>query len=279
VNNILFFTADDGINGRELWKSDGTAAGTTLVKDILPGNGSAIDILDGGFLTAVNDTLFFTADNGITGQELWKSNGAAADTTLVKDIFPNSSSSTPLNLTAVSSTLFFVADDGTTGWELWKSNGAGTTLVKDILPGVISSEPTNFTAVNNILFFTADDGTSGRELWKSDGAGGATLVKDIRPGNSSSTPVNLTAVNNFLFFTANDGTTGREVWKSDGTAPSTVLVKDILPGSGSSINPSDSSFLTNVNGMVFFAADDETTGQELWGVKVETVTYLPIVLK
>ena len=32
----LFFQADDGVNGRELWTSDGTAAGTQMVKDIDP---------------------------------------------------------------------------------------------------------------------------------------------------------------------------------------------------------------------------------------------------
>ena len=41
VGDTLFFTADDGVNGNELWKSDGTEAGTVLVKDINPGSGSS----------------------------------------------------------------------------------------------------------------------------------------------------------------------------------------------------------------------------------------------
>ena len=149
VGSTLYFSADDGTNGRQLWKSDGTADGTELVKDI--GTGGA----GGGYnygsrprsLTAVGSTLYFSADDGTNGTELWKSDGTAAGTQLVKDIRPGISpyfpsySSSPSDLTAVGSTLFFSANDGTNGRELWKSDGttAGTQLVKDIQTGAPSS--------------------------------------------------------------------------------------------------------------------------------------------
>src|SRR5204863_136231 len=135
VRGTLYFTADDGVNGRELWKSDGTAAGTVLVKDINPGSTccSPASVYHSN-LTAVGATLFFSASDGVHGGELWKSNGTAAGTVLVKDINPGSAGSYPVFLADVRGTLFFGADDGVHGGELWKSNGtaAGTVLVKDV---------------------------------------------------------------------------------------------------------------------------------------------------
>src|SRR5438034_8180286 len=126
VNGTLFFVASDPTNGRELWKSDGTAAGTVLVKDIHPGSGDSSPY----GLTDVNGTLFFAAFDPSNGTELWKSDGTAAGTALVKDIDPGSGSSGPYELTNVNGTLFFAAN----GSELWKSDGTeeGTVLVKDI---------------------------------------------------------------------------------------------------------------------------------------------------
>ncbi len=90
VGNTLFFQAYDGVNGSELWKSDGTAAGTVLV-DILPGSYTSSS--NPGGLTAVGNTLYFRANDRVNGRELWKSDGTAAGTVLVKDIRPGSSGS------------------------------------------------------------------------------------------------------------------------------------------------------------------------------------------
>src|SRR5262249_41131203 len=122
VNGTLFFAANDGVHGTELWRTDGTVSGTTLVKDISPGGFNSYL----GNLTNVNGTLFFCATYG-----LWTSAGTAAATVIVSPIWSVN------NLTDVNGTLFFTADDGVNGTELWKSDGtaAGTTLVKDIYPG------------------------------------------------------------------------------------------------------------------------------------------------
>src|SRR5262245_20137638 len=84
VNGTRFFTGKDCIQGSELWKSDGAAAGTVLVKDINPGANDSHPYP----LVNVNGTLFFAANDGVHGYELWKSDGTAAGTVLVKDINP-----------------------------------------------------------------------------------------------------------------------------------------------------------------------------------------------
>src|SRR5713226_1650081 len=83
VNHTAYFAANDGAHGSELWKSNGAAAGTLLVKDINPGASSSPT-----YLTNVNGTLFFTAIDPVHGDELWRSNGTPAGTVLVKDIHP-----------------------------------------------------------------------------------------------------------------------------------------------------------------------------------------------
>ena len=270
INDTLYFIANDGIKGEELWKSDGTAEGTVLVKDILPGaNGSFGSFYYYGStynnFTEVNGTLYFTAYDDTNRKELWKSNGTAEGTVLVKDdvyvkdgVYYDGSSYVTQNLININDTLYFTANDDTNGEELWKSNGTseGTVLVKDIDPNG-SSAPENLTEVNGTLYFTAYDDTNGVELWKSDGTSeGTVLVKDIQPGNSSSSPNELTEVNGILYFTAYDDTNGKELWKSDGTSKGTVLVKDILLGDFGS-NPRN---LTNINGTLYFAAYDGFNG-------------------
>ena len=185
VAGTLFFGADDGTHRRELWKSDGTAAGTKLVKDIRPGGAEFSGSSHPSYLTNVAGTLFFAADDGSHGTELWKSDGTAAGTMLVKDIDPGASARVAAGLTNVDGTLFFAADDGTPrprAVEERRHRG-GHDARQGHQPRRRSSDPGNLTNVDGTLFFAANDGTHGGELWKSDGtAAGTKLVKDINPG-------------------------------------------------------------------------------------------------
>lgn len=256
---MMFFAATDGINGMELWKSDGTETGTVMVKDIRPGSSNSSI----GYLTHVNHVLYFVANNGTTGTELWKSDGTAAGTVLVRDIRTGSMGSNPSGLVNLNGVLYFAADDGINGSELWKSDGtaAGTVMVKDINPFSEGSYPQSLATVNGTLYFAADNGTIGMELWKSDGtAAGTALVKDIWIGPDGSFPYGLTGIGNSLFFAATDGIKGTELWKSDGTVAGTSLLKDIWTGSTDSYPFS----FKNINGQLFFSANNGTKGDELW---------------
>ncbi|MDJ0719178.1 MAG: DUF4347 domain-containing protein [Prochloraceae cyanobacterium] len=297
VNETLFFAKYDDVDRVfELWKSDGTPSGTHVI-DGIPGfsdikTGKKNLLVEPLSFAHINGTFFFTNNDETNGRELWKSDGTAEGTTIVKDINPGQDGSNPDNITVVNDTLYFTADNGSNGRELWKSDGteAGTILVKDIQPNnrgpydsqyPLSSEPLNLTNVNGTLFFTASDFSHGRELWKSDGtAAGTTLVKDINPvfkagdGGVGSDPLDLTNVNGTLYFSADDETNGRELWKSDGTAKGTTLVADISPGKGSS----DPKYLLNVDGNLFFRADDNiNNGSDWWVISDDPLSALPVV--
>jgi ELWxxDGT repeat protein len=136
-----------------------------MVKDIYSGTSSSNPLN----LTDVNGTLFFTANEGTNGQELWKSDGTSAGTVLVKDINIGTSSSNPLNLTNVNGTLFFTANEGTNGTELWKSDGtsAGTVLYQDFRPGSSGSSPSKPIVSGLNVYLTATDANGGTQLFVS----------------------------------------------------------------------------------------------------------------
>ncbi len=272
VNGTLFFVADDGEHGYELWTSDGTEDGTVLVADINP-DGSAFDG-DGVSLLAVDGTLFFVATDGEHGYELWTSDGTESGTTMVQDIYSGSDSAFSVGdvqLIEMDGILYFAADNGENGDELWRSDGtsSGTYLLKDINEGSEGdlSEYTGFTVVGDVLYFSADDGTHGKELWKTDGtASGTVLVDDINADGADSYPYYMVAVDGLLYFSAYSADSGRELWKSDGTAAGTVLVDDTATGTDSA-GPSD---LTVVNEHLVFSATIDS-GYELCSLALNEV--------
>jgi ELWxxDGT repeat protein len=267
IGSNLYFVADSAAYGLELWKSDGSEAGTSLVKDIRTGVSGA----NPNGLTEFGGSLYFAATDA-SGMELWKSDGTEAGTVMVKDINPGLGSSAPGRFTLVNGTLYFFASDGVNGTELWKSDGttSGTTLVKDINPGTGGSVSGSLSrvAIGNTLYFSATTPASGLELWKSDGTtSGTVLVRDINPGTANSNPQNLTHVNGTLFFSAQTPTDGNELWKSDGTEAGTTLVKDIGPGSSDGINTTTwLPKFTAVGSTLYFMASPFVTygGGEIW---------------
>ena len=288
-NDQLYFSANDGDNGRELFVSDGTAEGTQLLVDLNSGE-SNYGYSYGSYpnsLFEFNDQLYFSANDGESGPELFVSDGTAEGTQLLIDLNSGSSNytysygSSPDNFIEFDEQLYFSASSGENGRELFVSDGTaeGTQLLVDLRPGEsnygysYSSSPRDFVEFNDRLYFSADDGENGRELFISDGtAEGTQLLFDLNPGESygysySSSPGNFTEFNNRLYFTADDGENGRELFVSDGTAEGTQLLVDLNPGSSygfSSFYSPYSSDLVEFNGKLYFAANNGESGTELF---------------
>lgn len=163
----LYFIMNHTTYGPELWKSDGTAGGTTLVKDIVPAELDGLYFAYPGPLYPFQDKLLFAIDDGQIGRELWQSDGTAAGTTLFKDINPGVNGSSPEYLTIRNDQLFFTASDGVHGRELWQSDGtaAGTTMITDLYPGSASANPYIYDITGDSLYFSAYNGRDGYQFF------------------------------------------------------------------------------------------------------------------
>ncbi len=228
----LLFTAFSAATGSELWISDGTVEGTAFVREIRPGpqgyyEAAREDLSDAGpepRIRSLGSTAILTADDGVTGAELWVSDGTFAGTILLLDIYPGPYPSTPRQLTRFGERLLFAAEDEEHGRELWTTDGTpgGTTLLKDVAPGLASSVPDDLVVRDGVLYFSAWSPGYGREAWKSNGtASGTVRISDVAPGPLSSSPQRFARAGNRLYFSATDQVHGFELWaiSDDGTIP------------------------------------------------------------
>jgi len=275
VNDKMLFVAEDGTHGRELWVSDGTPAGTEMVKDISPGSTSGVPYSETSY-AVLDGFLYFAADDGTHGVELWRSDGTLSKTTMVMDINPGGSS-TPLYLTAFGDQLLFSADDGTHGTEPWVSDGTpeGTQILDDLNTNG-DSHPAKFYPLGETLYFaTGPNTTQSYTLWRTDGTATSTLfLKDVQMRNHIDAAC-FGDLNGVLYFQGDgDDGTGQELWRSDGTPGGTYQLMDIFPGE-TSASP---CFFTRAGSQLLFAASGSTaSGRELWstnGTTTEMVTEI-----
>jgi ELWxxDGT repeat protein len=253
----LFFSAPDNMHGRELWVTDGTSAGTHIVKDINPGIAGSVNINFAFSAYAFNGILYFKANDGVTGHELWRSDGTESGTWLVKDLYIDNGDHSLSDFASTDSVLYFIGN-GTT---LWRSNGtaAGTYPLRSFLIA------RNLAAFKNNIYFSAAADNNGEELWKSNGATGATsLLRDLNGVIGASLPCNFHATSNALYFTAVTNA-GWELWKTTGTYDATKMVKDINPGGANSVlDFYTEATIINIGNTVYFRATDGTSGYQLW---------------
>lgn len=292
--SFLFFAANTTGSGNELWKSDGTDAGTVLLKEINTGNGNA-DSSNPREFYRYNNKVLFLAKESTHGEELWATDGSGGGTGLVKDINPGVSGSTtslflgssiPVfkGFHSFNNLVYLNAYDGASTGEIWSTDGttANTFLLKDVVHSNSISLVSVIDAENlpGKFIFPVSNLTSRSELWESDGTpAGTQLFKSFSVVNGHRIPFIFSTVNidfntqsstqplfqgNKFFFVAATTAEGAELWVSDGTLPGTNMVKDIFVGAGDGIDATKSiSFLYTLTAF-YFAATDGTNGDELW---------------
>ena len=251
-NNALYFSADSGgiFQDYELWKFDGaTASRVANIRQSTDGTNSSSYPR---WLSVFNGYLFFMADDGQNGFELWRRDGT--NTIMLTNINPGVASSFPKNFTEAKGYLYFQALNDSTGFELWKTDGTNVLLAADINSGPASSFPEHLTTYLGSLYFSAE-GPSGFQLWKYDGTN-ATVAAEINP-LADSFPRNLRTFQDRLYFSATDGSSGWELWSYNGASATLVT----------NLNTTADAFpeqLTVVGDSLYFAATTPATGYEIW---------------
>ena len=264
----LFF-GQDSQGAYDMWRTDGTVAGTFRVGTAADWNGQGFVAWDYyGFATLGSET-FFVAPTNAEGLELWKSDGTLAGTQLVADINPGTFDGlVDLNHAAVfGGELYFrAASPAEIGPELYKTDGTavGTQLAADIVPGFEGSAPLGMTVWNGALYFAAGfDGVQfGRELWRLRPNGTLTMLADIWQGPEGSfglEEANFLATSSGLYFGASDGPERNELWRYDGISAQRVGVT--YPGQADGAP----AHLTDLgNGELLMAANGLGVGRELF---------------
>jgi ELWxxDGT repeat protein len=172
----VYFSAEAPRRGTELWRTDGTAAGTELFLDLCPGECSSYP-----YALVVGGRLFISADDGVHGRELWASDGTRAGTHLLADVCPGACDSrsarslgTPWVVAAGGAFLFTARDGTSASFQLWRTDGtaAGTSRVPtDLVP-----PETPLTAFAGQLYYIADAADGSHPLVRSDGTPAGTVA-------------------------------------------------------------------------------------------------------
>ena len=270
IGTTLFFQGRDAATGLELYKTNGTSAGTALVRDINPGAG------DGylGNSAVVGTSFFFRANNGVNGHEPWKTDGTSAGTVMIEDINPGAGNGFGQgNVYSYNNLYYFAGNTTANGQEPWVSDGsgAGSFMLKDIAPGAEDPAWVRWGIGHDgaVYFITEPDPSGPNDeatavLWKTTGTTVSTvslslLMLDYWGYESAGVLYDHFRIYNdkVYFFAQNSYRGSHQLWVSDGTPSGTHDVYDLdtEAGSGSSL-----VFFEVVNGyMLFYGFYDEST--------------------
>ncbi len=267
VNDTLFFIPNDGIHGKELWASDGTATGTRLVKDIdLSPQGSMPYQLTAGkhglfFLRYANDTY-----------ELWFSDGSEAGTRVVKQLV-GGTTTYMTNLIAFGDGVLFFANDGVSGVEPWYSDGSdsGTHLLRDINPGPAHSNVENsysyfwaeYTPLAGGMAFLAKNDQAGSQVWWTDGTeAGTRQISNFTGEWHNLFELEPLDANHLIVAASNEGTFG--MWNLNINTGEQHVLATYPWITGSIRNPLPASQLTQVDNEVYYEVLTQGVGASLW---------------
>lgn len=279
LGNECLFMLTTNTSQAQLWKSDGTVLGTSMVKD-LPFTSGYTDFR----MTEFDDKIWFTASDDTDQTALWCTDGTELGTLEFSALYPGGYSATRI-LGTTATHLYFAGDDGVIGNELWRTDGiALPELVSDVNPDG-SSSVYSATFIDEKMYFSASVGNNGVEPFVSDGTPlGTSMIADLNPDGSSS-PAGFTLCQGKVFFGARS-TNGQhpnlytydpadqavetikgfghdayggvsqmycwgdeiyfdaantgynyELWKSDGTSSGTAMLAEVNPDSLSGSNP------------------------------------------
>lgn len=260
-SNYIFFNGYNSSIGQELFRTANITPPSSNyynVANIYTG----INNSSPAWLTVHDNTLYFSANGGTYGTELWSYDGTAnptvgVDIKRVTDIAGGVESSSPEHLTVYNGDLYFSAYN-LSDTELWCFDGTTATEI-DVSTRTNGSTPTFPVEYNGDLYFQAydDDGTN--RLWKYNGTGSPEAIlfpEDARTTNGDA----MFVFDDMLYFTGFDADHGQEPWCYDGT--SAYRLADIN-SNGTSGSLSTPSFASH-NGRLYFAANDGAWGTELW---------------
>ena len=288
----LFFTASALYTGRELWCTDGTTAGTRLVREF--GSGSAEGGVTGVakcgaayFITAYSAPYvhgFWVSDGtsaatallgskmyasqffafgpslAFTNQgELYRTDGTVSGTSILKEFTPGQDHGGSYESTGWNGLMWMSVYETVGKSQIWKTDGTmpGTSVLASYGDG--TSLAANLCGTPAAMFFAGGTSVSGRELWKTDATGaGASMVAELTPGSVGTTFNWIHSSGSGVYFSIASTASGKELWRSDGTSAGTVLADDIVPGNGES-KPQPMGM---VNGRFVFAADSPVYGRE-----------------
>lgn len=248
VQDILYFDGTDDDHGKEMWASNGTPEGTTMLTDGVVGadgsNPVIAKVID-------NKVIYYS----VVERNTWASSGTAASTSLILPGY------VPQSIAKHHSKIYFsgsIASDniGLMRTDLDFSNPE--TVLPDITSNGYNAHLTN---VADKLLYSHYESAYGMELFEVHDDLSVTLFKDINPGTGSSAPASFAELGNKSVFLADDGVHLYEWWVTDGTPANTFIIEDIAEGTQS---PDMSEVYQFDKKLYFIARSTATDERQLW---------------